>query len=90
MTRGLRHAFLLAPLFAAAAFAQAQNAAVTIAVDALANRHADAATLNDLNVPLNRSMYAYRVQAFNSTTGRGLGLLEPGAGQGPVGSGLNR
>lgn len=66
MNRGLRRAFLLAPLFAAAAFAHAQNAAVTISVDANASRHpidplvygvahADAAALNDLNVPLNRN-----------------------------------
>lgn len=67
MNRGRWRAFLLSPLFiAAAAVAHAQNAPVTITLDALANRHpidprvygiahADAATLNDLNVPLNRS-----------------------------------
>jgi PKD repeat protein len=68
MSRGRRWpAIFLSPLFlAAAVIAQAQNAPVTISVDALANRHpidplvygvahADAATLNDLNVPLNRN-----------------------------------
>jgi PKD repeat protein len=67
MNRGRRSAFRSALLFlAAAATAQAQNAPVTISVDANANRHpidplvygiahADAATLNDLNVPLNRN-----------------------------------
>jgi PKD repeat protein len=66
MNRGLRHALLLLPLLAAATVAHAQNAPVTVAVDANANRHvidplvygvahADAATLNDLNVPLNRN-----------------------------------
>lgn len=65
MKRGHWRAFLLFPVFAAA-IVQAQNAPVTISVDALANRHpidplvygvahADAATLNDLNVPLNRN-----------------------------------
>ncbi len=67
MNRRRRHAFLLSLLFVAvSAVVQAQNAPVTINVDPTANRHpidprvygiahADAATLNDLNVPLNRS-----------------------------------
>ncbi len=66
MSRGRRSAFRAALLFlAAATSAQAQNAPVTISVDANANRHpidplvygiahAAAATLNELNVPLNR------------------------------------
>jgi hypothetical protein len=67
MSRGRRSAFRAALLFlAAATIAQAQNAPVTISVDANANRHpidplvygiahAAAATLNELNVPLNRN-----------------------------------
>lgn len=64
--RAMRHRVLLFLLFVVAAAVHAQNPAVTINVDATANRHpidpnvygvnfATTTQLNDLNVPLNRA-----------------------------------